>query len=291
MSIESLCALRHHTTQTSPFTARVCIAVCLVAGALFLPPLLPSEAQAQGAPEASEFQKVREGFRIYAGGGVTGGFLDFRSDTAITQADLGQIPSFTLGVQNWIDENAGFDISYQGSFGGSLATPQEPLGGQELGLNAHRIEGNFLYRWFTGPRIDSMAFGLKLGFVLQNTSPSEHTPSIILSTTYSGPQIGPTARIPFTSWMGIEADAAYIFPFNVREFPDRSGSPKDPSGFQAGGALYLKIGSGLYTRLRFDLRNFQANYGKTGTRGLGNVTNGQGQDQFRTAQLLLEWIL
>jgi hypothetical protein len=273
--------LRHHTTPR----ARAKAASAIAALAL----LASANAALAQEPTLSEIQRDREGLRFKLGAGTLGGSLDFRSTPSFVQTDLGQLPSLSLGMQGWLNENAGYDLTYQGSFFGSINVA---LNGQQqaLGLTAHRAEGAFLYRWFTGPRITSMAFGLRLGFLLHNITPSPHTPTILLSTTWFGPLAGLTARVPFTAWLGLEAEASLILPFNVRESPDRSGNPRDPKGYHAAGALYLRLSDALTLRARADYRRLEAGFSGEGNRGLGGVTNAYLYDQFLSPQLQLEWI-
>lgn len=249
----------------------------------------PTEGRAEGLA-VSEIQQVREGTRVFVGGGAVTGFLDFRSSPAYTQASLGFVPTGVLGFQSWLDETTGFEAFYQGSFLGTLTTPVDPLGGATLGFNLHQLEGHFLYRLFTGPRLDSMAFGVKVGFHLHNTAPSEHTPTILLSTTYFGPSLGATARVPFTEWLALEAEGGVILPFYVREAPDRSGLPRDALGFQGGGGLSLRIIPGLYVKPRYEYRQLQSSFTGTGTRALGKVEQASIFDQYHALRLDLEWV-
>lgn len=282
-----LISSRHHSTARACKTAALCLLV--LCGALVASPAWSQEVS-QAGPSLSEIQLVREGFRAFVGVGTLGGNLDFRSSTANMQADLGQIPSLTVGLQGWLDENAGFDVAYQASFLGELAVPLDSLQGQALGVNANRLESAFRYRFFTGPRQDSLSFGARVGFLLHNLTPSPHTPTIVLSTTYFGPLLGLTARLPLTWWLGLEAEGSFILPFNVREFPDRSGSPKNPLGYHGGAAVYVRTTAHLYLRLRYDYRQLQAEFSGQGNRGLGGVTNAVIFDQFHSPQLQAEWI-
>lgn len=255
--------------------------------------LLTLVALAAPASAQSDIELMRTGTRLSFGAGVVMGALDFRSDPVIVLADLGQIPSAAVGMEAWLDESAGFNIGYQFGTFGEVSVPLDVVLGNEpkIQLTYHRLEGAFLYRWFLGPKLTSMAFGFKAGFLLHNLTPSPHSPSLILSTTYFGPTLGGTARIPFTETMGLDAEAALVLPFNVREFPDDSGRSKNPLGAHAGGAFYLGLTRNLLAKVRYDLRFFNVGYNGTGTRGLGSAVGGASDDLFHSVLLQGEWIL
>jgi hypothetical protein len=245
------------------------------------------------APSTAQGDDVtdREGFRLTAGAGIAAGFLDFRSDTVLLQANLGGIPTHTVGVEGWISETAGFDLAYQFSYGGTLQIPLETLNGEnEIAFVTHRLEGAFHYRWFLSDSPSALALGLRAGFLLHAFVPSPHAPTIVLSTSYAGPLLGITADLPITDIIGIEGDLNLLFPFNVREFPDVSGQPKGPTGFAAGGGPWLRVLHNVYLKARFDYRVFSVSYDGRGNRGLGNVTNGESYDGFQSAQVLIDWI-
>ncbi len=257
----------------------------------------------------SELIRDREAIRIWVGGGIMGGLIDFQSLSAensnsviAMRADLGGIPSGQLGIQSWLDESAGFEAVYQGSYFGSIvfplsgedepeSSPYRPLSGQRLGVFAHRLEGAFRYRWFLGDSLSSVALGLKVGFILHNLAPGEHENTAFVDTTYFGPHLGAFAKLPLGSTFGIEADASGIFPFNVREVPKNSGQPTSPLGFQAGAAPYIRLTPNIKTKVRFDYRFFSTSFNSVGNRGLGNIINGRTFDQFQSYQLILEFLL
>ncbi len=278
-SLESTTTLAH---CTSLLAAIVALGLC-------------AQAQAQ-----SEVDKLRTGLRLNLGIGVVMGDLDFRSnrlgDTTeqiVVAADLGQIPSASLGLSAWINENAGFETSYQLGALGEVAVPLNVLLGQDdgtLALTHHRFSGAFLYRWFTGPRLTSWAFGLRAGFQLHSIIPSPHTPTIVLSTTYFGPELGATTLAPLTESLGLELDASLVLPFNVREFPDNSGVPDNPLGARLGLAPFFRLSDSLILKARYDLRLFNVAFKDTGTRGLGGVPGGVSNDLFHSAMLLIELI-
>ena len=252
--------------------------------------LLSSTAAAESGQEVS---KWREGTRYSLGLGLLMGELDFRSNPVVVIADIGQLPSFAAGVQAWISENAGFDASYQLGTFGTLEVPLDVLIGREdpnLKLTHHRFSGAFNYRLFTGPRLTSWGVGLRLGFILHSLVPSPHTPTIVLSTQYFGPELGVTLRAPLSPDIGVDLEAAGLFPFSVREFPDRSGSPKTPIGAHIGAAPYVRLNPKLNMKLRYDMRHFNIGFDDEGNRGLGGVTGGATNDTFHSLMLELEFI-
>lgn len=266
------------TTQRRTLTALCTLAVLFG--------VLPAHSQ-----EEDPVTRAREGFRIRAGGGIETGFLDFRSDSVILQASLGEVPTSIIGVEGWISENAGFDASYQFGFLGELTVPLETQeGANRLAFVTHRLEGAFRYRWFLGAESTSMSFGIRAGFLLHALIPSPHTPTIVLSTTYAGPTLGLTTNYPILEGLGVEAYVDGHYPYNVREFPDVSGQPKGPFGYGVGAGPWYQLTDGLYIKARVEYRVFTVSYDGRGTRGLGNVTNGSSFDGFQTAQLIVDWI-
>ncbi len=243
------------------------------------------------AQELDPLTRQREGFRLRAGAGVETGFLDFRSDAVVLQANLGEVPTTMVGIEGWISENAGFDATYQFGFLGELEVPLETQeGASSLAFVTHRLEGAFHYRWFLGPEATSLSLGLRVGFLLNAFIPSPHTPTIVVSTTYAGPMIGGTLNVPILESIGVEVGVDGVYPYNVREFPDVSGKPRSPLGYGASVAPWLQLTDSLYLKAKVDYRVFTVTYAGRGNRGLGNVTNGSSFDGFQSAQLIVDWI-
>jgi hypothetical protein len=243
------------------------------------------------AQELDPVTRSREGFRLRAGTGIETGFLDFRSDSVVLQANLGEVPTTLVGIEGWLTENAGFDASYQFGFLGELSVPLDTQeGASKLAFVTHRLEGAFHYRWFFGSESTSMSVGLRVGFLLHALIPSPHKPTIIVSTTYAGPMIGGTLNYPFQDWVGVEAGVDGVYPYNVREFPDVSGTPQSPLGYGASVTPWVKVLDGIYLKAKLDYRVFTVSYEGRGNRGLGNVTNGSSFDGFQSAQLIVDWI-
>ena len=243
------------------------------------------------AQDEDPITRAREGFRLRAGAGIGTGFLDFRSDSVVLQAALGEIPTTLIGVEGWLTQSAGFDASYQFGFLGELDVPLETQeGANKLAFVTHRLEGAFHYRWFLGGDANAIALGVRLGFLLHSLIPSPHTPTIVVSTTYAGPMIGATGNFPILDRLGVEATLDGVYPYNVREFPDVSGNPRSPLGYGGSVAPWVQLGDGLYLKAKVDYRIFTVNYAGRGNRGLGNVTNGASFDGFQSASLIVDWI-
>lgn len=264
------------------------VALCAALSLALLGLLTPGVAEAQ-----SDIERVRTSTRLNVGVGLIAGQLDFRSNPVIVIADLGQIPSAQLGMEAWVDENAGFQVAYQIGAFGEVAVPLDVVLGNEakVDLVHHRVEGAFLYRFFTGPRIDAFSFGAKVGFLLHNITPSPHSPTLILSTTYFGPTLGGVARFPFGRSFSLDVDGALIIPFNVNEFPDNSGRAKNPLGAHFGGGPALQLTDHMLIRLRYDFRLFNVGFNGEATRALGGATDGVSEDIFHSVLMQAEFFV
>ena len=254
-----------------------------------LNPIAPPTAP----PSRSDVSRVRSSTRLLVGAGLTGGDLTFTSDSFNVEADLGSLNAVTVGVQAWPEEFAGVELTYQIGLLGELAVPQLEVqeGDAALTLASHRLEGGFLYRWFSGPRVDAVSVGLRVGFTLHNLTVSDHSPSVALTTTWFGPGLGPFLSLPFSGGdLGVDLRADLIAPFYVRESPQRSGAPRGAIAGHAGLHPWLRLGERFYGGVRLDLHRYRAHFDGPGNRWYGDIEGGEKRHAFWSAVVALEWL-
>lgn len=267
-----------HPSPARP-TQRILTAVALAA-------LLGAwgEAAAQEGPAVSEVELLRSRPRLSVGMGVQSGSTAFTSDPLLIKTDLGQVPTAAVGLRVWVDEAAGFDLSYQGGFFGGIEVSQLEAveGDATLRLTLHRLEGGFRYRFFSSPRPDAVEFGPRLGFVMNSVIFSDHTPNLLVDTTTFGPQVGAFVRVPlFGAALGVDLEGGAVLPFFVREAPVGSGRADGSSGYHGALALWVRLGERWLLQVRGDARTFGARFADQGER-FGGVVDGESDDLFWT---------
>ena len=253
-----------------------------------------SDVAAQNIDLHDDLAHLRDATRISVGAGLLTGNIAFKANTFELEADLGQIPTTSFSMITWPERFAGIEFSYQTGFLGALDVPQlnAQSGDSALSLSSHRIEGAFVYRLFAGPRSDSLAAGVKLGFLLQNLSSNDHIPTILLDTTWAGPSLGPFLSLPFAQGdIGLDLSANIILPFFVRESPRRSGTPRDPLGLNFAIEPFFRLSRQLFLTLQIELHHFSSDFYSVGDRWYGDIRDASKDNTFLSSSLSIQWLL
>jgi len=285
------------TARTQPRSLTPTFVLLGVLTSLLATPAASQEAEgadvSAAAPAMSDIEILRTATRVLFGLGVVGGTTAFASNPLVLETDMGQTPSVLVGLRVWPEEYAGFQLVYQGGFFGGLEVSQlqTVAGSATLGLTHHRLEGDFRYRAFTSPRPDAIELSARLGFVMNRLSPTDHSPTLVLSTTWFGPELGGAVKVPFAEGnLGVELEVDAILPFFVREAPVSSGVPDSAFGYHVGLAPYYRLLDTVFLGLRVDVRSFSADFAGQGER-FGGVTDASNDELYTSAQLEAEWAL
>jgi hypothetical protein len=245
--------------------------------------ILPSSSLARDTVSTLESQRLRQG--AFFGAQVITGQLSFRSNTAESDIQLTAMPALTIGGDLWPSE----DLGLFGALSIGTGAQIKDVLGNTVDYNLMLSRFGVRYRWYAGPRSDSLAGGLGVGGRISYQFVQEQRPAVLIDRTIVGPEAHTYLTVPLSEGIWLRASAHLGLPFFVREGPADTGDPK--GFFNVGGRMSAVMAVtgpwGIQVSGDYDYRFI--NFKGIGTRAAG-ITQGKTTDAFGTLLVGVRYI-